>query len=48
MAESIVPVGMAGLSNQRVMTGLVPAIHALLIKTWMPGTRPGMTNEGLG
>jgi hypothetical protein len=48
MAESIVPVGMAGLSNQRVMAGLVPAIHALLIKTWMPGTRPGMTNEGLG
>jgi len=28
-----------------VMAGLVPAIHALLIevKTWMPGTRPGMT-----
>ena len=28
------------------MAGLVPAIHALLAaKTWMPGTRPGMTNE---
>jgi hypothetical protein len=28
------------------MAGLVPAIHVLLcrsIKTWMPGTRPGMT-----
>jgi hypothetical protein len=31
------------------MAGLVPAIHALLhfvqSKTWMPGTRPGMTAE---
>ena len=28
-----------------VMAGLVPAIHALALerKTWMPGTRPGMT-----
>jgi hypothetical protein len=29
-----------------VMAGLVPAIHDLfshLEKTWMPGTRPGMT-----
>jgi hypothetical protein len=27
------------------MAGLVPAIHVLLVasKTWMPGTRPGMT-----
>ena len=28
------------------MAGLVPAIHGLNIasqKTWMPGTRPGMT-----
>jgi hypothetical protein len=28
------------------MAGLVPAIHVLLEpmqKTWMPGTRPGMT-----
>jgi ribosome-binding factor A len=28
------------------MAGLVPAIHAFLVegsKTWMPGTRPGMT-----
>jgi hypothetical protein len=28
------------------MAGLVPAIHVLLgviRKTWMPGTRPGMT-----
>jgi hypothetical protein len=28
--------------------GLVPAIHVLsnrdAVKTWMPGTRPGMTN----
>jgi hypothetical protein len=31
------------------MAGLVPAIHALLVdraKTWMPGTRPGMTING--
>src|SRR5262249_43019872 len=30
-----------------VMAGLVPAIHALFAtrKTWMPGTRPGMTAE---
>jgi hypothetical protein len=29
-----------------VMTGLVPAIHALFTgKAWMPGTRPGMTAE---
>src|SRR4029453_11197468 len=32
-----------------VMAGLVPAIHVLEArcgcKTWMPGTRPGMTKE---
>jgi hypothetical protein len=30
-----------------VMAGLVPAIHALFFeaKTWMPGTRPGMTTK---
>jgi hypothetical protein len=29
------------------MAGLVPAIHAFLAaKSWMPGTRPGMTVEG--
>jgi hypothetical protein len=29
------------------MAGLVPAIHVLLAaaKTWMPGTRPGMTSS---
>ena len=31
------------------MAGLVPAIHVLLgrntVKTWMPGTRPGMTTR---
>jgi hypothetical protein len=31
------------------MAGLVPAIHVLFDgnhkKTWMPGTRPGMTKE---
>jgi hypothetical protein len=31
-----------------VMAGLVPAIHVFLqllqSKTWMPGTRPGMTS----
>jgi hypothetical protein len=28
-----------------VMAGLVPAIHVFGVgrKTWMPGTRPGMT-----
>jgi hypothetical protein len=32
------------------MAGLVPAIHVFTVrneeKTWMPGTRPGMTNIG--
>jgi hypothetical protein len=30
------------------MAGLDPAIHVLLseAKTWMPGTRPGMTRVG--
>jgi hypothetical protein len=29
------------------MAGLVPAFHVLRKnrKSWMPGTRPGMTNE---
>jgi hypothetical protein len=30
------------------MAGLVPAIHVFCfsgVKTWMPGTRPGMTAE---
>jgi hypothetical protein len=35
-------------NSNAVMAGLVPAIHAffhslLTEKTWMPGTRPGMT-----
>ncbi len=33
------------------MAGLVPAIHVFgnfMRKTWMPGTRPGMTNSGNG
>jgi hypothetical protein len=30
--------------SQAVMAGLVPAIHVfVVVKTWMPGTRPGMT-----
>ena len=32
-----------------VMAGLVPAIHELFLTTvfaWMPGTSPGMTEEG--
>jgi hypothetical protein len=36
------------VSFPRVMAGLVPAIHVFgvsLNKTWMPGTRPGMTTE---
>jgi hypothetical protein len=34
--------------NEVVMAGLAPAIHAFLFaaKTWMPGTRPGMTALG--
>ena len=31
-----------------VMAGLVPAIHVFFIsrgKTWMPGTRPGITGR---
>src|SRR5260370_34765586 len=39
--------GGSGHAYSFVMAGLVPAIHALLCchtrKTWMPGTRPGMT-----
>jgi hypothetical protein len=35
-----------------VMAGLVPAIHVFLAttvrKTWMPGTRPGMTEQMVG
>jgi hypothetical protein len=33
-----------------VMAGLVPAVHVLAAerKTWMPGTRPGMTNLAYG
>ena len=28
------------------MAGLDPAIHVfILVKTWMPGTRPGMTER---
>jgi hypothetical protein len=37
-----------GMDLLFVMAGLVPAIHVFLItplKTWMPGTRPGMTAE---
>ena len=35
-----------GLPTLDVMAGLVPAIHVFAavaaVKTWMPGTRPGM------
>jgi hypothetical protein len=33
--------------NHSVMAGLVPAIHVFLAaaQTWMPGTRPGMTEH---
>jgi hypothetical protein len=28
------------------MAGLVPAIHVLSVeKTWIPGIRPGLTNQ---
>jgi hypothetical protein len=33
-------------SHELVVAGLVPAIHVFVAaqsKTWMPGTRPGMT-----
>jgi hypothetical protein len=36
-----------GSEGNVVMAGLVPAIHVFLsvdAKTWMPGTRPDMTN----
>ncbi len=35
------------MTHTIVMAGLVPAIHDLHpeSKTWMPGTRPGMTVE---
>jgi hypothetical protein len=38
-----------GLYSPPVMAGLGPAIHVLLIelKTWMPATCAGMTNERL-
>jgi hypothetical protein len=39
------------LIHSFVMAGLVPAIHVFELtasKTWMPGTRPGMTNENCG
>ncbi len=33
------------MSVTSVMAGLVPAIHVFTaVKTWMPGTRPSMTN----
>jgi hypothetical protein len=39
------------LVNLFVMAGLVPAIHVFsrrhAAKTWMPGTRPGMTTTSL-
>ena len=39
-----------GRIHHGVMAGLVPAIHVFLrwtnLKTWMPGTRPGMTVGG--
>jgi hypothetical protein len=37
-------------SKTRVERACVPAIHDLLVvrKTWMPGTRPGMTAEAGG
>ena len=39
----------ARFHTHNVMAGLVPAIHVFLAttvtKTWMPGTRPGMTEQ---
>src|SRR5438270_2037598 len=41
--------GPKACSSLSVMAGLVPAIHVCLPrckgKTWMPGTRPGMTSR---
>jgi len=42
---------MAGQSRPKdgvASLAYIPAIHALLAaKTWMPGTRPGMTTFGI-
>jgi hypothetical protein len=35
----------SGPVTRLVVAGLVPAIHVFATKTWMPGTRPGMTRE---
>src|SRR5262245_25799117 len=40
----------SGITTLSVMAGLVPAIHVFpsTSKTWMPGTRPGMTTSFVG
>jgi hypothetical protein len=42
---------MAGLKREARLRADVPAIHVSLqmdaVKTWMPGTSPGMTNCGV-
>ena len=44
--ESYHPALRVVLDSLFVMAGLDPAIHVFLAvaKTWMPGTRPGMTS----
>jgi len=45
---------MAGIAVRRTASlplAYVPASHVFLVveaKTWMPGSRPGMTNERFG
>jgi hypothetical protein len=44
----MVCLGIADSGDYFVMAGLDPAIHVFCmveVKTWMPGTRPGMTTE---
>ena len=46
MAQAPISDPLTMLTHHFVMAGLDPAIHDLLRwsqKTWMPGTRPGMT-----
>jgi len=37
---------MAGRGDEALLRADVPAIHVLFrARTWIPGTRPGMTNK---
>jgi hypothetical protein len=48
VVTALEPARLLAITSSHIMAGLDPAIHVLLIglmriKTWMPGTRPGMT-----